>query len=109
MALLFRMALLVTLLLGAQVQTKDCGKCKCTKYPVERECVDCCGVARGNVKAVTQETVTVSLSGGGEETFHVTSDTVIKGKPEANVSVLVVYSQKTKDLGFVAFGKAAEE
>jgi hypothetical protein len=104
MTILIRMTLLAVLLLQPQSATRDCKDCKCTKYPVEPKCMECCPVARGVVKAVTPQTLTVSLSGGGEETFNFTTDTVVKGEPKPNASVLAVYSRETKNLGYVRFG-----
>jgi len=108
MTTLFRITVLAVLLLGTQAATRECKDCKCTKYPVEPECVECCPVVRGVVKTVTPKTVTVSLSTGGEDTFNFTGDTVVKGEPKPNVNVLGVYSRETKNLGFVSFGNASE-
>jgi hypothetical protein len=109
MTTLIRITMLAVLILGTQNSTRDCKDCKCTKYPVEPKCVECCPVARGVVKAVNSQTLTVSLSTGGEETLKFTSDTVVSGEPKPNISVLAVYSRETKNLGYVRFGNAGDD
>jgi len=109
MTTLFRITALAVWLLSSQTATRDCKDCKCTKYPVEPSCVECCPVVRGIVKVVTPQTMTVSLSTGGEDTFNFTADTVVKGQPKPNVSVLAVYSSETKNLGYVRFENASDD
>lgn len=104
MTSLMRRLLVSILLLVPTGSRSDCKSCKCTHYPVEPSCRDCCPVIRGTVKDVSTSSLTVSLESGEEQTFNFTIDSVVSGTPSTGTSVLVVFNRDSRDIGYVKFG-----
>jgi hypothetical protein len=96
--------LLALLVFSPAAAGPDCSKCKCTQYPVESKCTDCCPVVQGTVKSVAPQAVTIASATGGDQTFSYNSDTVVKGEAKENVHVVAVYRRGTQIVGYVEFG-----
>jgi hypothetical protein len=86
---------------GLMVGQDQCANCKCTEYPVPKECEKCCGVITGKVSESSTTQVKVTAAGGESHELTVTHKTVISGKFEPGDQVTVVYRRSTNEAGLI--------
>ena len=103
MKMMLRTFLLLILTINsfAALAQDRCKDCDCTSYPVKPACEKCCGVATGVIKEFAQSRLTVAVKDSRDETFRVTEETKIEGKPENGARVRVVYKIKDKVAGLI--------